>query len=115
MGIYLLLGACIILFGVFAPAMVTPHHLLELSMHSAAMGIVAMGQTVVMLTGMFDLSVGAVMTLINVLGAGMLGSGEFNTAFIVVLLLCLGALIGLINGLGITRLKIPPFMMTLCM
>jgi len=112
-GIYLLLGVCIAVFGVAAPAMVSPRHLLELTVHAAALGIVAMGQTMVMLIGMFDMSVGAVMTLINVLGAGLLAEGQYNLVLVLVLLVFLGALIGFINGLGITRLKIPPFMMTL--
>ena len=114
-GIYILLALTIALFGLIAPAMVGPHHLLELSVHAAALGIVAMGQTLVMLLGMFDLSVGAIMTLVNVIGAGVMGEGQASPLLVLPLLLCLGAFIGWINGLGITRLKLPPFMMTLAM
>ena len=111
--IYVLLIFCILTFGIGAPAMIGPKHLLELAVIASSLGIVAAGQTLVMLTGMFDLSVGAVMTLVNVLGSGMLGGGQYNLGLVVVLLISLGALIGFINGYGITRLKIPPFMMTL--
>lgn len=114
-GIYLLLVVSLIIFAGFAPAMVSPKHLLELTVHAASLGIVAMGQTFVMLAGMFDLSVGAVITLINVIGAGTLGEAGHNIIPVLILLLGLGALVGFINGIGITKLKIPPFMMTLGM
>jgi len=113
-GVYLVLVICIIVFGIFAPALVSLSHLLELTVQAASLGIVAIGQTIVMLAGCFDLSVGAIMTLINVIGAGMLGGSEPNLVLVLIFLLLLGALVGLINGLGITKLKIPPFMMTLC-
>jgi ribose transport system permease protein len=114
-GVYLLLVICLVVFGILSPALVSPSHLLELTVHGASLGIVAMGQTIVMLAGSFDLSVGAIMTLINVLGAGMLGGGEQNLTLILIFLLGLGALVGFINGIGITKLKIPAFMMTLGM
>ena len=114
-GIYVILAICILVFAILAPAMVSVSHLLELTVHSASLGIVAMGQTLVMLSGAFDLSVGAVMTLVNVVGAGMLGKGGQHVILVVVFLIGLGALIGFINGIGITKLKIPPFMMTLGM
>lgn len=111
--IYLLLGVCILIFGIIAPAMVSRKHLLELAVIASSLGIVAIGQTLVMLTGMFDLSVGAMMTLTNVLGSGMIGETGDNLVIVLVFLISLGALIGYINGYGITRFKIPPFMMTL--
>ena len=114
-GIYLLLIICITIFGILSPALVSPSHLMELTVIAAALGIVAMGQTIVMLGGTFDLSVGANMTLINVVGAGLLGGGEQNLILILIFLLFLGALVGFINGIGITKLKIPAFMMTLGM
>jgi ribose transport system permease protein len=114
-GIYLLLVFSLIVFALFAPAMIAPKHLLELTVHATSLGIVAMGQTIVMLAGMFDLSVGAIMTLINVIGAGTFSEVENSITPIVLMLLGLGALVGFVNGIGITKLKIPPFMMTLGM
>jgi len=114
-GIFLILLVCLLVFGILSPPLVSPRHLLSLSGQAASLGIVAMGQTIVMLTGCFDLSVGANMTLINVVGAGMLGGGEENLIPVLIFLLGLGALIGFVNGIGITKFKIPPFMMTLGM
>jgi len=114
-GIFLILLICLFVFGILSPALVSLSHLLSLACYAAPLGIVAMGQSIVMLTGCFDLSVGATMTLINVIGAGTLEGSEQNLVPILVLLLGLGALIGFVNGVGITKLKIPAFMMTLGM
>lgn len=114
-GIFFILIICLCVFGILSPALVSLSHLLTLACHAAPLGIVAMGQTIVMLTGCFDLSVGANMTLINVIGAGMLEGGEQNLIPILIFLLGLGALVGFINGIGVTKLKIPPFMITLGM
>lgn len=114
-GIFLIIFISLLVFAIFAPAMIAPRHLFELTVHASSLGIVAMGQTIVMLAGMFDLSVGAVMTLINVIGAGTLSDAGPGIIPILIMLLGLGALVGFINGIGITKLKIPPFMMTLGM
>lgn len=114
-GIFLILIICLCVFGILSPAMLSPSHLLSLTCYAAPLGIVAMGQTIVMLIGCFDLSVGANMTLINVIGAGMLEGSEQHLISILIFLLGLGALIGFINAIGVTKLKIPPFIMTLGM
>ncbi len=82
---------------------------------AAFLGIIAAGQTLVIISGGegIDLSVGAIVTL----GAILLfrvSSGE-NSMIIPGFLaaLSVGALIGLINGVGITFLNIPPLVMTL--
>ena len=86
-GIFLILIICLLIFGILSPALVSLSHLLSLTCYASPLGIVAMGQTIVMLTGSFDLSVGANMTLINVIGAGMLGGNEQNLIPILILLL----------------------------
>lgn len=84
---------------------------------AAFLGIIAAGQTLVIISGGegIDLSVGAIVTL----GAILLfrvSSGE-NSLIIVGFLAAMGvgALIGLVNGIGISYLKIPPLVMTLAM
>ena len=74
----------------------------------------SIGQTLVILTGGIDLSVGSIITLVHVLSVGtILGRPEI---VLPVALLCvlLGAAIGAVNGLGITQARISPFVMTLC-
>lgn len=81
------------------------------------LGVIAAGQTLVVISGSegIDLSAGSVVTLTAIL-TYVYVSGE-NDRVLVALLISLGvgALIGLINGIGVTYLKISPFVMTLGM
>ena len=80
---------------------------------AAYLGIVAIGQTLVILIFGIDLSVSAVITLINlVLTAYIAGSNE-RTLVAVLLALAIGAAVGLVNGLGIRYLRVPDLVMTL--
>ncbi len=84
---------------------------------AAFLGIVAAGQTLVIISGGegIDLSVGAVVTLGAIL-VFRLGTGEAGGALLALAIaLGVGLLIGAVNGLGITLLKIPPLVMTLGM
>jgi ribose transport system permease protein len=99
--------------GVLIPSFLLPGRLLLLGQQVAPLALVAIGQTVVVLIGGLDLSVGSVLTFSLVLGAGIArGSNELLPLAIVV---CLGAgaLIGLVNGLLVTRLRLPALISTL--
>ena len=113
--IFILTVFCIIIFGIISPSLISLRHLLSISVIAVSLGLVAMGQTIVMITGHFDLSVGAVMTLTNVFGAGIFVNTDLPLFVVILLLLCFGLVIGFINGYGVTKFKIPPFMMTLGM
>jgi ribose transport system permease protein len=87
-------------------------YMLELS---AILGIVAGGQTVVVLTGGIDLSVGAMITFAAVLGPSItLVVGDGGLVSVPLLLLIL-AMIGGINGFAVSALRIHPMIMTLAM
>ena len=77
------------------------------------LGITAMGQTTVILTGGIDLSVAWMMNL----GACMLTqmTSKPGPAQAIISVLAVGLLVGLANGFGIAFLKIPPMIMTLAM
>ncbi len=84
---------------------------------SVFLGIIAAGQTLVIISGSegIDLSAGSVVTLTAIL-TYVLVSGEDRMVLPALLVsLAVGGLIGLINGGGITFLKISPFVMTLGM
>ena len=81
------------------------------------LGIIAAGQTLVIISGSegIDLSAGSVVTLSAIL-TYVIVSGNDNKVLLALLVsLVVGAIIGLINGSGITFLKISPFVMTLGM
>jgi ribose/xylose/arabinose/galactoside ABC-type transport system permease subunit len=77
-------------------------------------GIIAVGMTLVILTAGIDLSVGSILALSSVITADMLQSGvPVPTAILIGL--GIGAALGLINGLIITKAGVPPFVTTLGM
>lgn len=88
--------------------------MLNVSRQASALGIVVIGQSVVILAGGIDLSVGSVLTLTNILAASLMAGRNEATLSVALLCLLVGAAVGAINGFGVTRLKIPPFVMTLC-
>jgi ribose transport system permease protein len=77
-------------------------------------GLVAIGQAFVIITGGIELSVGSVIALIGVLFVDMIVNHHVAWPLAVLLVLLLGLLIGLTHGLLITRLKLQPFIATLC-
>jgi ribose transport system permease protein len=96
---------------VLSPVFATPQNLLNLLEQQAAVGIVAVGGTLVIIAGGFDLSVGAVFALAGIVTA--YGVNSFGPVLGVVLGLAVGALVGLANGLLATVGGINPFITTL--
>lgn len=76
-------------------------------------GTLGIAQTVVVLTGGIDLSVGAVMVLSSVVMGRMAVLSGLPPWLALLLGLVTGAICGLINGVLVTRLKLPPFIVTL--
>src|SRR5687768_16994382 len=81
------------------------------------LGVIAAGQTLVIISGSegIDLSAGSVVTLTAILTYIVVNGANERVLPALLLTLAVGALIGLINGVGITFLKISPFVMTLGM
>ena len=79
----------------------------------AALAIAAVGETLVILTGGFDLSAGAVLSFLNVVLAAHAGASTGSALGMCAVILLLGALTGLINGLLVAYLRIQPIIATL--
>ena len=77
-------------------------------------GISALGQAFVILTGGIELSVGSVIALTGVLFVDLIANHNVPWPLALLLMLVLGGVIGLFHGLLITRLKMQPFIVTLC-
>ena len=113
--IYFILILFILVSAILKPSFVAPRHLINIARQAAPLGIVSIGQTLVMLLGGLDLSVGSVITLTNVLmGAISLGRPEMALPLLM-LCLAMGWIIGSTNGFFVAKLKIDPFIMTLAM
>ena len=92
-----------------------PNNLLNIVRFASENGIIAIGMTLVILIGGIDLSVGAVLALCAVAAASFMMRAGLGTLPTVVLVLSIGALCGLTNGMVITRFSIQPFIVTLAM
>ena len=97
----------------FTERFLTERNLFNLLRQTAFLGVVALGQMLVVLTGGIDLSVGSLVK-VSVLVSAILMSGDSNNTLVgVVLTLGLGVLVGFIHALLINRLNISPFIVTL--
>jgi ribose transport system permease protein len=99
--------------GVAIPSFLLPERLLILGEQVAPLALVAIGQTIVLLVGGLDLSVGQVVTLSVVLGAGLSNGSETLLPVAVVVCLAAGTAVGTLNGLLVVRLRIPPLIATI--
>jgi ribose/xylose/arabinose/galactoside ABC-type transport system permease subunit len=106
-----LIAVCIFGF-IRYEAFLTPENLLNVLRQNSVVGLVALGMTLVILTGGIDLSVGSVLAIGGVTAAALSGYG---TLVAVAGGLAAGALLGTLNGLLITRARIQPFIVTLAM
>jgi ribose transport system permease protein len=84
-----------------------------MSAGGATLALAAVGQTLVILTGGFDLSAGAVISLVNVLLANHMGSTPGNEVLWAVIGVGVGAGIGAFNGLFVAALRLQPIVVTL--
>lgn len=113
--------AALILIYIFfmfaAPNFAEPKIALDIVQQAAYIGVMALGATFIIATGGIDLSVGTGMTLVAVM-AGVFLSGDWMNLPLgagLVLILLVGAVMGLLNGLNISVLGLPPFIATLAM
>ena len=77
-------------------------------------GLFAIGQAFVIITGGIELSVGSIIALLGVLFVDLVVNHGVPWPLAVLLMLALGALLGLAHGLLVTKMKMQPFIVTLC-
>jgi len=112
-----ILGLFILIFAVSAE--LNPKFLGALNMHnlikwSSLFAVISIGVAFVIITGGIDLSIGSVVGLVAVVMAFMLKVKAMNPGIAIALVLGISALIGLIHGLLVTKVKLQPFVVTLC-
>jgi ribose/xylose/arabinose/galactoside ABC-type transport system permease subunit len=91
----------------------TERNLFNVLRSAAFLGTVAIGQTLVILTAGIDLSVGSVVKLSVLVSAIWMDGNPDNLVTAIIGTLLLGAFIGVIHALTVTRLNIAPFIVTL--
>jgi ribose/xylose/arabinose/galactoside ABC-type transport system permease subunit len=108
------LVALCLLLSILTPHFLTVSNLLNVMEQTTINAIIAVGMTFVILTGGIDLSVGSLVALSGVVLASALQAGA-PAPLAVLAGLGVGALSGLLNGVLITRGRLPPFIVTLGM
>lgn len=118
----IVLGGVIAVFTVLSPDYLTGTNLILMMQQASINAIMAIGVTFVILTGGIDLSVGSVAGLVGMIAGGLLyeglalpgGAVVFFSAIVVILIgLLIGAGIGAVNGMLVTRFRVAPFIATL--
>jgi ribose transport system permease protein len=94
-------------------ALWTTGNIAALLTSAVVIGIVALGQHMVIISGGIDLSVGANVTLTTLLTAILINGYPIRTFPVIIGMIVLGAVLGAVNGLLVAKLKMPPFIVTL--
>jgi len=105
----------IVIMSVASPYFLKQDNLFNILRGMSTIGIMAIGQTMVIITGGIDLSVGSLMAVTSMLTARLITVYGQNALFAVICGLIFGLLLGTVSGLVITRFKINPFITTLGM
>lgn len=109
--IFVLLAILLAVAGILQPAFLSPTNLIAVAYGSAIVGIVAMGQTLLLVTAKFDLSVAGTLGASGIVSLLVLPIAGVGGAIAAGLLT--GMLVGIVNGLIITKTKASPFLVTL--
>jgi ribose transport system permease protein len=113
-GILLALLLLVGVGAVLSENFLTPSNLANVSRQGSIVGILGIGMTFVILTAGIDLSVGSILGLVAICFAMVLG-GDLPWPVAIAAALFIGAGAGAINGLGVTKGGLQPFIMTLGM
>ena len=90
-------------------------NIIGIMLSTAVIGVLALGSTFVIITGGIDLAVGTVMTFASVMTGVMITIWHLPMPLGIIGGIAVGALCGLISGLAVAKMKIPPFIATLAM
>ena len=114
LAIFLLLVVLCAIVTALNPRFLSPANLQNTARLIGAFGIFSVGLGLVIITGGIDLSVGSAFALLGVLLSIMLTQWHLAWPVAVLATVALGALLGVVHGLLITRLQLQPFIVTLC-
>lgn len=94
------------------PRFLSTSNLLNVLRQTSINSVIAIGMTMVILTGGIDLSVGSILALSGAFCASMISSG-MNPGVAIILALLIGVVFGVLNGILISYTKLQPFIVTL--
>jgi ribose transport system permease protein len=107
-----LIVLCVVL-ALMTPNFFSQYNLAVVARQASFVGLVALGQTLVLLIGGIDLSVGAAAGLSAIVGSLMLTQAGIHPYAVVPLTAAFGLLLGAVNGVFVALLRLNPFIVTL--
>ena len=110
---WLALATLVVVASILSSDFLDKQNLLNIGRQAAPLAVVALGETIVILCGGIDVSVGAVISLTTVVVSTEMASDPAMVLPAVLLVFALGLLIGLANGVLISRVGTDPFVTTL--
>ncbi|MEZ0212117.1 MAG: ABC transporter permease [Xanthobacteraceae bacterium] len=105
----------IVIFSLTSGAFFTVNNGMTIALQVTSIALLGIGATCVIITGGIDLSVGSVLALSGVVAALAVKELGLAVPFAMMLGILTGAFCGLVNGVLVTRLRLPPFIATLGM
>ncbi len=114
LGTFLLLVLLCVVVAILNPRFLAPANLQNMARLIGAYGIFSIGLGIVIITGGIDLSVGSVFALLGVLLSMMLTEWGWPSALAVLATIGIGTGLGALHGLLITKVRVQPFIVTLC-
>ena len=109
----LVLVAAIIVFGILNDNFIRPTNLSLVLQQVAVIAALGLGQTLVILTAGIDLSVGAAMILVTMIIGSLAGNHGVPGPLALAVGILVGLACGVLNGLLVTMIRLPPFIVTL--
>jgi len=103
----------IILFSFWSPFFFNFDNLNNILIATSVVGVLALGETFVIVTGGIDLSIGTVMTMASVMCATAVARWGLPVPVGILIGVATGGVMGFLNGVLIAQLKLPPFIATL--
>lgn len=114
-GIGILIALLILtaVLSVAAPAFLSQYNLSVVARQASFVGLIALGQTLVLLIGGIDLSVGAAAALSAIFGSLLLTQTGIDPYLVLPITMAFGLMLGCVNGFFVARLGLNPFIVTL--
>ncbi|MDE2776516.1 MAG: ABC transporter permease [Chloroflexota bacterium] len=114
-GVYIALLALLLAATVLTPRLYDVNTIAVVMRQATQLGIVAIGQTMILLVAGLDLSIGGIFIMTSIVVADVTNGRDELVIPAILIALALGALVGLGNGLLVTKRRVPPFVATLGM
>jgi ribose transport system permease protein len=115
--IYVILIFIVSVASVIAPRFTSTQNLTNILLQSVALGLVSIGQTVVIISGGIDISIGATISMVAVYSSGLMAGTSDPRVFVPIMLatVAMALIVGFINSVLVSRLRVAAFIATMAM